>query len=183
MPPTSPNLVEMDYNRKIVKGKATTEPFLTLQTSIHIIGYLVLDFFPESNPGHQAKVTYHYTLSEVWSGVDWADLVAAHGAFGTYFYDRSIVRPKHRAYNRSRRPVIKIGPKGAVDSHEIRPIHSAPSLGQSIPVREFDEKSSWHCAKIGMMSHEPPLGRLMPSTSPNSVEMDYNRKIRKAIPL
>jgi len=31
------------------------------------------------------------------------------------------------------RPVIKIGPKGALGSHEIRLIHSAPSLGQSIP--------------------------------------------------
>jgi len=31
------------------------------------------------------------------------------------------------------RPVIKIGPKGALGSPEIRPIHSAPSLGQSIP--------------------------------------------------
>jgi len=30
------------------------------------------------------------------------------------------------------RPVINIGPKGALDSHEIGPIHSAPSLGQSI---------------------------------------------------
>jgi len=31
-----------------------------------------------------------YTLSEAWSGVDWADFMAAHGAFGTDFYDRSI---------------------------------------------------------------------------------------------
>jgi len=30
------------------------------------------------------------------------------------------------------RPVIKIGPKGALGIHEIRPIYSAPSLGQSI---------------------------------------------------
>jgi len=30
------------------------------------------------------------------------------------------------------RPVIKIGPKGALGSNEIRPIHSSPSLGQSI---------------------------------------------------
>jgi len=58
--------------------------------------------------------------------------MAAQGAFGTYFYDRSILRPKHRAYYRSGRPVIKIGPKSALGSHEIRPIHSAPSLGQSI---------------------------------------------------
>jgi len=28
---------------------------------------------------------------------------------------------------------MKIGPKGALGSHEICPIHSAPSLGQSIP--------------------------------------------------
>jgi len=30
------------------------------------------------------------------------------------------------------RPVIKIGPKGTLGSHKIHPIHSAPSLGQSI---------------------------------------------------
>jgi len=50
--------------------------------------------------------------------VNWADLMAA--------------RPGHRAYYRSGRPVIKIGPKGALGSHKIRPIHSALSLGQSI---------------------------------------------------
>jgi len=58
--------------------------------------------------------------------------MAAQGAFGTDFYDWSILRPKHCAYYRSGRPVIEIGPKGALGSHEIRPIHSAPSLGQSI---------------------------------------------------
>jgi len=73
-----------------------------------------------------------YTLSEAWSGVNWADLMAAQGDFGTDFYDRCILRPKHRAYYRSGRPVIKICPKGALGSHEIRPIHSVPSLGQSI---------------------------------------------------
>jgi len=74
-----------------------------------------------------------YTLSEAWSGVNWADLMAAQGAFETDFYDRAILRPKHRAYYRSGRPVIKIGPKDALGSHEIRPIHYAPCLGQSIP--------------------------------------------------
>jgi len=73
-----------------------------------------------------------YTLSEAWSGVNWADLMAAQGAFGTDVYDRSILCPMHRAYYRFCRPVIKIGPKGALGSHEIRTIHSAPSLGQSI---------------------------------------------------
>jgi len=73
-----------------------------------------------------------YTLSEAWSGVNRADLTAAQGAFGTDFYARSILRPKHCAYYRSGRPVIKIGPKGALGSHEIRPIHPASSLGQSI---------------------------------------------------
>jgi len=33
--------------------------------------------------------------------VNWADLMAAQGAFGTDFYDRSILRPKHPAYYRS----------------------------------------------------------------------------------
>jgi len=64
--------------------------------------------------------------------VNWADRMAAQGAFGTDFYDRSRVRPKHRAYYRSGRPVIKIGPKGALGSHKIRSIHFAPSLGHSI---------------------------------------------------
>jgi len=64
--------------------------------------------------------------------VNRADLMAAQGGFGTDFSDRSILRLKHRAYYRSGRPVLKIGAKGALGSHEIRPIHSAPSLGQSI---------------------------------------------------
>jgi len=82
-----------------------------------------------------------YTLSETWSGVNWADLMAAQGAFGTDFYDRSILRPKHRAYYHSGRPVMKIGLKCALGSHEIRPIHSAPSLGQSIDFIEANR--SW----------------------------------------
>jgi len=45
--------------------------------------------------------------------------MAAQGAFGTDFYGRSILRLKHRAYYRSGRPVIKIGPKGALGSHEV----------------------------------------------------------------
>jgi len=52
--------------------------------------------------GNNNKSTY--TLSEAWSGVNWADLMAAQGAFGTDFYDRSILRRKHRAYYRSGRP-------------------------------------------------------------------------------
>jgi len=71
-------------------------------------------------------VPYRYTLSEAWSGVNWADLMAAQGAFGTDFYDRS-TRTLWTEY----KPVINIGPIGALGSHEIRPIHSAPSLGQS----------------------------------------------------
>jgi len=81
---------------------------------------------------NEVKLQGVNTLSEAWSVVNWnwADLMAAQGAFGTDFYDRSILRPKHRANYRSGRPAIKICPKGALGSHEIRPIHSAPSLGQ-----------------------------------------------------
>jgi len=62
--------------------------------------------------------------------------MAVQGAFGTDFYDRSMLRIKHRAYYRSGRPVIKIGPKCALGSHEVRSIHSTPSLGQGIPKNE-----------------------------------------------
>jgi len=34
-----------------------------------------------------ATLKIDYTLSEAWSGVNWADLMAAQGAFGTDFYD------------------------------------------------------------------------------------------------
>jgi len=75
-----------------------------------------------------------YTLSEACSGVNWADLVAAQAAFWTDFYDRSTITiVDTMLWTEYNRPVIKIGPKGALGSHEIRPIHSAPSLlGQSV---------------------------------------------------
>jgi len=72
--------------------------------------------------------------------------MAAQGAFGTDFYDRStrtIVGTMLWTENRS---VIKIGPKGALGSHANRPIHSAPRLGQSIVIafvyKNWDEKSN-----------------------------------------
>jgi len=74
----------------------------------------------------------HYTLSDAWSGVIWADLMAAQGALGTDFYDRSTKTIVGTMLWTEYRPAIKIGPKGAPGSHEIRPIHSASSLGQSI---------------------------------------------------
>jgi len=76
-----------------------------------------------------------YTLSEAWSGVNWADLMAAQGAFGTDVYDRSTRTIVDTMLWTEYRPVIKIGPKDALGSHEIRSIHSAPSLGQSIVTR------------------------------------------------
>jgi len=76
--------------------------------------------------------TVCYTLSDAWSGVNWADLMAAQRAFGTDFYDRSTRTIVGTMLWTEYRPVIKIGPKGALGGYEIRPIHSASSLGQSI---------------------------------------------------
>jgi len=78
--------------------------------------------------------TCSYTLSEAWSGVNWADLMGAQGAFGTDFYDRSTRTIVGTKLWTEYRPVIKIGPEGALGCHEIRPTHSAPSHGQSIHV-------------------------------------------------
>jgi len=61
------------------------------------------------------------------------DLIAAQGAFGTDFYDRSTRTILGTMLWTENRPVIKIDPNADLGSHEIRPIHSAPSLGQSIP--------------------------------------------------
>jgi len=80
----------------------------------------------------KCKLLLLYTLSEAWSGVNWEDLMAAQ-AFGTDFDDRSTRTIVGTILWTEYRPVIKIGPKGALGSHEIRPIHSAPSLGQSLP--------------------------------------------------
>jgi len=57
--------------------------------------------------------------------------MAAQGAFGTDFYDRSTKTIVGTMLWTKYRPVIKIGPKGALGSYEIRPIHSSPSLGQA----------------------------------------------------
>jgi len=80
------------------------------------------------------KVYSSYTLSEAWSGVNWADLMAA---FGTDFYDRSARTIAGTMLWTEYRLVIKIGPEGDLGSHEIRPIHSVPSLGQSIGQRSW----------------------------------------------
>jgi len=82
----------------------------------------------------RTRLGIKYTLSETWSGVNWADLMAAQGAFSTDFYDRSSRTIVGTMLWTEYGPVIKIDPKGALGSHEIRPIHSAPSLGQSIEV-------------------------------------------------
>jgi len=62
--------------------------------------------------------------------------MAAQGAFGTDL-DRSTRTVVGTMLWTEYRPVIKIGPKGALGSHEIRPNHSAPSLGQSIDILDI----------------------------------------------
>jgi len=54
--------------------------------------------------------------------------------FGTDYYDRSTRTIVGTMLWKEYKPVINIGPKGALGSHVIRPIHSAPSLGQSIAI-------------------------------------------------
>jgi len=66
--------------------------------------------------------------------------MAAQGAFGADFYDRSTRTIVGTMLWTEYRPVTKIGPKGALGSHDIRPIHSAPSLGQSIEQHGIENK-------------------------------------------
>jgi len=99
------------------------------------MSYVTEDTVKTPTPYVKCGRTNFYTLSEAWSGVNWVDLMAAQGAFGTDFYNRSTRTIVGTMLWTEYRPVIKIGPKGALGSHEIRPIHSAPSLGQSIGAR------------------------------------------------
>jgi len=74
--------------------------------------------------------------------------MAAQGAFGTDFYDMSIrTIVGTMLWKEYYRPVIKIGPKCALGSHEIRLIHTAPSLGQSIVYN--DNNNFVFAAKLG----------------------------------
>jgi len=77
--------------------------------------------------------SYIYTLSEAWSGVNWADLMAAQGAFGTDFYDRStrtivgtMLWTEYLSYKS-----VPNAPWSAMRSAQF----TAPSLGQSIGQR------------------------------------------------
>jgi len=65
-------------------------------------------------------------------GLERSELGGSHGCPWTDFYDRSTRTIVGTMLRTEYRSVIKIGPKGALGSHEIHPIHSAPSLGQSI---------------------------------------------------
>jgi len=71
------------------------------------------DFVKPQMPSTEMRI---YTLSEAWSGVNWADLMAAQGAFGTEFYDRFTRTIEGTMLWTEYRPVIEIGPKGALGS-------------------------------------------------------------------
>jgi len=83
--------------------------------------------------------------------------MTAQGAFGTDFYDRSTRTIVGTMLWTGYRPVIKIGPKGALGSHVILPIHSAPRLGKSIPTVSKSSKTSTSFVSAGpeiMMANE-----------------------------
>jgi len=65
-----------------------------------------------------------YTLFEAWSGVNWADVMAAQGAFGTDFYDRSIKMVVGTMLWTEYRPVPK-APWAAMRSAQFTPLHAS----------------------------------------------------------
>jgi len=69
-------------------------------------------------------------LGAEWIGwMSWLPRAPLGPIFMTGLYSVQSIVP---TYYRSGRPVINIGPKGDLGSYEIRPIHFAPSLGQSM---------------------------------------------------
>jgi len=72
------------------------------------------------------------TLSEAWSGVNWADLMAAQGAFGTDFYDRSTETIVGTMLWTEYRPVLKSVPKApwaAMRSAQFTPLQTSDRVG------------------------------------------------------
>jgi len=67
-----------------------------------------------------------YTLSEAWSWVNMADIMAAQGAFGTDFYDRSTrkIVGRHHALCTEYRPVPK-APWAAMRSVQYTPLQAS----------------------------------------------------------
>jgi len=111
----------LDFADSVPQEKTTIERQYPL---VIVVKRLRLPIFQSS----EFAICYRHWRSD-WGkvlysvrGLEQSELGGSHGCPG-----------QHRAYYRSDRPVIKIGPKGALGSHEIRPIHSTPSLGQSIP--------------------------------------------------
>jgi len=86
-------------------------------------------------------------------GLERSELGESHGCPGTDFYERSTRTIVGTMLWTEYRPVIKICPKCVLGSHEIRPIHSAPSLGQSIGTY----KSMWKVKRRRMDQHGFPL--------------------------
>jgi len=69
----------------------------------------IQNYFHDIYNFHTKNVA-QYTLSEAWSGVNWVDVMAAQGAFGTDFYDRSTRTIVGTMLWTEYRPDIKIGP-------------------------------------------------------------------------
>jgi len=95
-----------------------------------------------SKPPNAAYLSESCDIPYSVRGLERSELGRSHGyprpgAFGTDFYDRSTRTIVGTMVWTEYRPVINIGPKGALGSHEIRPIHSAPSLGQSIDIEWY----------------------------------------------
>jgi len=117
------------------------------QQHTHLWGFALFDFQKREHPQcrrisliENPSSAFIMLCMSLWHamlcprlGAEWIGRISLGGfLWDRFLWQVYILRPKHRANCRSGRPVIKIGPKGALGSHEIRPIHSAPSLGQSI---------------------------------------------------
>jgi len=88
----------------------------------------------------RSKYLFLYSFLYSVRGLERNELGGSHGCPGR-LWDRFLWQvyqndSRHNAWTEYR-PVIKIGPKGDLVSHEIRPIHSAPSLGQSVTPMKY----------------------------------------------
>jgi len=112
-----------------------------------------LGYFTDNLQNKQMPNNTGYIRSEAWSGVNWADLMAAQSAFGSDFYDRSTRMIVGTMLLTEYRPVIKFVPKApwaAMRSAQFTPLQASdrvylPTLSMYI-FTEVERRPPFHLA-------------------------------------
>jgi len=110
--------------------------------------------------------------------------MAAQGAFGTDFYDRSILRPKHRAYYSSGRPVIKSVPNApwaAMRSAKFTPPQASYRVYLYLSFRKVRISSKIFIPSVKYVFDFPSLDIKISHSDRRVKSWRYNHQVRENV--